>query len=86
MGEAEAARSDRLDGVPWNRPEVNERHRHRYEVNNNYVPQRKPGAAVPRALRSSHLPEIMELPSHRVLMGVRSYPELPRIGSSDTRC
>jgi CTP synthase len=65
-------------------PEVNERHRHRYEVNNNYVPQLEArGLRFPARTPVEHLPEIMELPSHRFFMGVQFHPEFtstPRAG------
>ena len=46
--------------------EVNERHRHRYEVNNIYVPQLEAkGYKVSARTPSENLPEIMELPGIR---------------------
>ncbi|MBY0439219.1 MAG: CTP synthase, partial [Burkholderiales bacterium] len=45
--------------------EVNERHRHRYEVNNAYVPQLEAsGYRVSARTPSEALPEMMELPAH----------------------
>jgi CTP synthase len=65
-------------------PEVNERHRHRYEVNNNYVGQLEgKGMRFPARTPAEHLPEIMELPSHRFFFGVQFHPEFtstPRAG------
>jgi CTP synthase len=65
-------------------PEVNERHRHRYEVNNNYVSQlESKGLRFPARTPIEHLPEIMELPSHRFFFGVQFHPEFtstPRAG------
>jgi CTP synthase len=65
-------------------PEVNERHRHRYEVNNNYVTQLEAkGMRFPARTPVEHLPEIMELPSHRFFFGVQFHPEFtstPRAG------
>jgi len=64
--------------------EVNERHRHRYEVNNNYVAQlESKGLRFPARTPVEHLPEIMELPSHRFFIGVQFHPEFtstPRAG------
>jgi CTP synthase len=56
--------------------EVNERHRHRYEVNNAYVPCLEAAGLVISA-RTPHenLPEIMELPLHPWFMGVQFHPE-----------
>jgi CTP synthase len=65
-------------------PEVNERHRHRYEVNNNYVAQLEAkGLRFPARTPAEHLPEIMELPSHPFFIGVQFHPEFtstPRAG------
>jgi CTP synthase len=56
--------------------EVNERHRHRYEVNNVYVPQLEAkGYKVAARTPSEQLPEIMELPAHPFFIGVQFHPE-----------
>jgi CTP synthase len=64
--------------------EVNERHRHRYEVNNIYVPQLEAkGYRVSARTPSENLPEIMELPAHPFFVGVQFHPEFtstPRAG------
>jgi len=64
--------------------EVNERHRHRYEVNNIYVPQLEAkGYRVSARTPSENLPEIMELPGHPFFIGVQFHPEFtstPRAG------
>jgi CTP synthase len=57
-------------------PEVNERHRHRYEVNNVYVPQLEAkGYKVTARTPSENLPEMMELPGHPFFFGVQFHPE-----------
>jgi CTP synthase len=65
-------------------PEVNERHRHRYEVNNVYVPQLEAkGYKVSAHTPSENLPEMMELPGHPFFIGVQFHPEFtstPREG------
>src|SRR5919109_900966 len=65
-------------------PEVNERHRHRYEVNNIYVPSLEAkGYKVSARTPAEHLPEIMELPGHPFFLGVQFHPEFtstPRHG------
>jgi CTP synthase len=65
-------------------PEVNERHRHRYEVNNIYVPQLEAqGYRVSARTPTENLPEIMELPMHPFFIGVQFHPEFtstPRTG------
>jgi CTP synthase len=56
--------------------EVNERHRHRYEVNNVYVPQLEArGYKVSARTPSEHLPEMMELAGHPFFFGVQFHPE-----------
>ncbi|MGO8756083.1 MAG: CTP synthase [Gallionellaceae bacterium] len=66
--------------------EVNERHRHRYEVNNYYVPiLEKAGLVFSARTPSENLPEIMELPQtmHPWFVGVQFHPEFtstPRAG------
>jgi len=64
--------------------EVNERHRHRYEVNNIYVPQLEAkGYKVSARTPSEKLPEMMELPGHPFFIGVQFHPEFtstPRDG------
>ena len=66
--------------------EVNERHRHRYEVNNLYVPKLEAGGLVISARTPTEdLPEMMELPEvmHPWFVGVQFHPEFtsnPRQG------
>jgi CTP synthase len=64
--------------------EVNERHRHRYEVNNVYLPQLEAkGYKVSSRTPSENLPEMMELPGHPWFVGCQFHPEFtstPRSG------
>jgi CTP synthase len=66
--------------------EVNERHRHRYEVNNFYVPKLEAaGLVIAAHTPDENLPEIMELPRdrHPWFLGVQFHPEFtsnPRTG------
>lgn len=64
--------------------EVNERHRHRYEVNNVYVPRLEDaGMVISARTPTENLPEIMELPNHPWFVGVQFHPEFtstPREG------
>jgi CTP synthase len=66
--------------------EVNERHRHRYEVNNHYVPTlESTGLIISARTPSENLPEMMELPAnqHPWFVGVQFHPEFtstPRDG------
>jgi len=63
---------------------VNERHRHRFEVNNVYVPQfEAKGMKISARTPTENLPEIMELPGHPFFVGVQFHPEFtstPRAG------
>ncbi|NLY63678.1 MAG: CTP synthase [Alcaligenaceae bacterium] len=57
-------------------PQVNERHRHRYEVNNVYVPRlEEAGLVISARTPTENLPEIMEIPSHPWFLGVQFHPE-----------
>ena len=64
--------------------EVNERHRHRYEVNNVYVPRlEQAGMVISARTPTENLPEMMELPAHPWFVGVQFHPEFtstPRDG------
>ena len=66
--------------------EVNERHRHRYEVNNTYVPKlEESGLIISARTPNESLPEMMELPAsmHPWFFGVQFHPEFtstPRDG------
>jgi CTP synthase len=66
--------------------EVNERHRHRYEVNNFYVPKlEQSGLIISARTPNEELPEMMELPEsiHPWFFGVQFHPEFtstPRDG------
>ena len=66
--------------------EVNERHRHRYEVNNIYVPRLEgAGMVISARTTTESLPEMMELPKamHPWFFGVQFHPEFtstPRDG------
>ena len=76
----EGSRASRLYGEGI----IRERHRHRYEVNNIYVPQLEAkGYKVSARTPSENLPEIMELPGHPFFIGVQFHPEFtstPRHG------
>ncbi|CAB3783187.1 CTP synthase [Pararobbsia alpina] len=66
--------------------DVNERHRHRYEVNNRFVPQLEAGGmAISARTPTEDLPEMMELREdiHPWFVGVQFHPEFtstPRDG------
>ncbi|MFW8565739.1 CTP synthase [Orrella sp. 11846] len=64
--------------------EVNERHRHRFEMNNVYAPRlEEAGLVISARTPTENLPEIVELPEHPWYMGVQFHPEFtstPRDG------
>lgn len=56
---------------------ISERHRHRYEVNNDYKAQiEKAGLVISGINPQSNLAEIIELPKHKFFMGTQFHPEL----------
>jgi CTP synthase len=56
---------------------ISERHRHRWEFNNAYLPQFEDAGMVPSGTNpESGLVEIVELPSHPFFIGVQYHPEL----------
>ena len=61
-----------------------ERHRHRYEVNNHYVPRLEAaGLVVSAKTKTEDLTEIAELADHPWFIGVQFHPEFtstPRDG------
>jgi CTP synthase len=58
-------------------PLISERHRHRWEFNNAYLPQFEDAGMVPSGTNpESGLVEIVELPSHPFFIGVQYHPEL----------
>ena len=55
---------------------VNERHRHRYEVNNHYLPRLEAvGLKVAARTKSESLVELVELPDHPWFVGCQFHPE-----------
>jgi CTP synthase len=57
--------------------QISERHRHRYEVNTNYVKHlAEQGLVVSGWSPDGRLPEIMEIPTHPWFIGVQFHPEL----------
>ena len=63
---------------------ISERHRHRYELNNNYLPQLKEkGLSISGFSQDKKLVEIIEIPNHKWFVGCQFHPEFnstPRIG------
>lgn len=55
---------------------IQERHRHRYEFNNDYLDQLSDAGLVPTGLNpKTGLVEIVEIPSHKWFVGVQYHPE-----------
>ncbi len=55
---------------------INERHRHRYEFNNDYMAHFIENGMVPAGINpDSGLVEIMEIPEHKWFIGVQFHPE-----------
>ena len=56
--------------------EINERHRHRYEVNNHYIPRLEAaGLKISARTRAEALTELIELPAHPWFVGCQFHPE-----------
>jgi CTP synthase len=56
---------------------ISERHRHRYEFNNDYMEQFESNGMIASGKNpESGLVEIMEIPSHPFFIGVQYHPEL----------
>ncbi|MDR2286547.1 MAG: CTP synthase [Prevotellaceae bacterium] len=56
--------------------EISERHRHRYELNNKYLPAlEKNGMIAAGRNLATNLVEIVEIPSHEWFVGVQFHPE-----------
>ncbi|MDR1887696.1 MAG: CTP synthase [Prevotellaceae bacterium] len=56
--------------------EISERHRHRYELNNKYLPElEKNGMTAVGRNPATNLVEIVEIPSHKWFIGVQFHPE-----------
>jgi CTP synthase len=56
--------------------EISERHRHRYELNNKYLPAlEKHGMIASGRNLATNLVEIIEIPSHKWFVGVQFHPE-----------
>src|SRR5205085_8204941 len=61
----------------YGKPEVDERHRHRYEFNNRYAAQlQSRGLVLSGKCVGRELVEIIELPDHPWFLGVQFHPEL----------
>ncbi|MBI4132678.1 MAG: CTP synthase [Candidatus Sungbacteria bacterium] len=58
-------------------PRITERHRHRYEINNDYLPRLEKRGLIASGINPGrNLVEIMELPGHPFFLGTQFHPEL----------
>jgi CTP synthase len=67
----------------YGRDSIHERHRHRYEFNNNYLERMQKAGFAFSAFSEDELVEIVELPSHPWFLAVQFHPEFtsnPRDG------
>src|SRR5713101_6280198 len=75
--EAVLARGSRVSEIYGGAPQISERHRHRYEVNINYMGKlEKAGLRFSGMSPDGELPEIVEIPDHPWFIGVQYHPEL----------
>ena len=66
---------------------IKERHRHRYEFNNEYLDEFKKYGMVPTGINpDTGLIEIVELPTHRWFVGVQFHPNTTVLFLIHTRC
>ena len=57
--------------------DISERHRHRYEFNNDYRDRYEKGGMIPTGINpDTDLVEIVELKGHPYFVGVQFHPEL----------
>ena len=60
----------------YSAPEISERHRHRYEVNQKYLPQLEAGGLVVSGMSpDGKFVEMIELPDHPWFLGCQFHPE-----------
>ncbi len=61
----------------YNETRITERHRHRYEFNNDYLEQFENNGMIASGINpDTNLVEIMEIPEHPFFIGVQYHPEL----------
>ncbi|MEJ2259524.1 MAG: CTP synthase (glutamine hydrolyzing), partial [Nitrosopumilaceae archaeon] len=60
----------------YNTTSINKRHRHRYEINKEYIPEfEKNGMSFSAESDEAKRMEILEIPSHKFYLGVQFHPE-----------
>jgi CTP synthase len=61
----------------YGKPHISERHRHRYEFNNDYLKQYENAGMIPSGINpDNNLVEIVELKNHPFFIGAQFHPEL----------
>ena len=61
----------------YDKTEISERHRHRYEFNNEYIDaMEKAGFFITGRMKNADLVEIVEIKEHPFMIGVQFHPEL----------
>lgn len=78
-------KADSLAAKVYGNTQIRERHRHRYEVNNNYLPQLESAGLVIGGVSTGHerLVETIEIPNHPWFFACKLHPEFtytPRKG------
>jgi CTP synthase len=69
-------RKNSLAAAAYGKPEISERHRHRYEFNNDYREHlEKAGLIISGTSPDNHLVEIVELADHPWFLGCQFHPE-----------
>jgi len=70
-------KDDTLIGEIYNTTNVSERHRHRFEFNNDYLKEFEKGGMVASGINpDNNLVEVIELKGHPWFIGVQFHPEL----------
>ena len=59
----------------YKKSQISERHRHRYEFNNEYLKTFQDAGMVATGVNSDGLVEIMEIPKHKFFIGAQFHPE-----------
>lgn len=60
----------------YGKAEIRERHRHRYEFNNEYLEDFQKGGMIPVGINpDTNLVEVVEIPNHKWFVGVQYHPE-----------
>jgi CTP synthase len=68
---------DSLAGIVYGQHEISERHRHRYEFNNDYLSRFKEAGMIASGInQETGLVEIMELKNHPWFIATQFHPEL----------